>query len=407
MAKRIILLMQFYDPEPIYKGQRFAEKLKDLGYTVEVVTGFPNYPGGKVYDGYRIRPLKRARVNGIDVTRLALYPSHDSSRIGRIVNYLSFAFSAFLYLLFFARRADLIYVYHPPLTVGLAAATAQLFRRTPIVLDIHDLWPDTLPATGMLTNSRLLRHIGRACNWLYRRSTRIIVQSDGFKQLLCERGVPGDKLVTVIGWSDERAILQPANVEPVGFPSDRSLRVLFAGNMGRAQALDSVIEAASLLAETGHAQDIRFLFLGSGLALDELKAQAAGLSNVAFLGRVPPSEVGAYFSAADCLLVHLRDDPLFAITIPSKTQAYLLAGKPILMAVNGEASRLIETAKAGVTACPQDPSSIAEACLELARMPTAERDALGAAGRAYYKRELSMDAGLAKFDAVFKASFRK
>lgn len=408
MAKRIVLLMQFYDPEPIYKGQKFAETLRDMGYDVEVVTGFPNYPGGKVYDGYKIRPLKREKINGIDITRLPLYPSHDSSRMGRVLNYLSFFLSAFLYLLFGARRSDLIYVYHPPLTVGLAAAAAQLVRRTPIVLDIHDLWPDTLPATGMLTNPRLLRWIDVACNWLYRRATRIIVQSDGFKKLLIKRGVPENKLVTVIGWHDEDAIQRQVEAEPEGFPEDGSLRVLFAGNMGRAQALDSVVEAAAQLAEAGHERDVSFLFLGSGLALDELKAQAeqANLSNVTFLGRVPPLEIAGYFAAADCLLVHLRDEPLFAITIPSKTQAYLLAGKPILMAVKGEASRLVETAKAGIVANPQDPSSIAKACLELARMPTEQRKLLGSAGRAFYWRELSMDTGMAKFNAVFQSVFR-
>lgn len=409
MAKRIVLLMQFYDPEPIYKGQKFAEKLQNMGYDIEVVTGFPNYPGGKVYDGYKIRVLKREKINGINITRIPLYPSHDSSRIGRVLNYVSFMLSAFFYLLFGARKSDMIYVYHPPLTVGLAAAAAQLVRRTPIVLDIHDLWPDTLPATGMLTNPKLLKVIDAACNWLYRRATRIIVQSDGFKALLMKRGVPEDKLVTVIGWHDEDAIQKPAQAEPEGFPADdNSLRVLFAGNMGRAQALDSVIEAAAQLAEAGHERDVSFFFLGSGLALDDLKAQAAqaNLSNVTFLGRVPPHEVGGYFAAADCLLVHLRDEPLFSITIPSKTQAYLLAGKPILMAVAGEASRLVETAKAGIAANPQDPSSIAQACLDLARMSAEQRELLGSAGRAFYLRELSMDTGMAKFNAVFQSVFR-
>lgn len=408
MTKRIVLLMQFYDPEPIYKGQKFAETLRDMGYDIEVVTGFPNYPGGKVYDGYKIRLLKREKINGIDITRIPLYPSHDRSRMGRVLNYVSFMFSAFFYMLFGARRSDLIYVYHPPLTVGLAAAAAQLVRRTPIVLDIHDLWPDTLPATGMLTNPKLLKVIDAACNWLYRRAARIIVQSDGFKALLMKRGVPEEKLVTVIGWHDEYAIQQQVDVEPDGFPEGGSLRVLFAGNMGRAQALDSVIEAAEQLAKAGHERDVSFLFLGSGLALDDLKAQAAqaNLSNVTFLGRVPPHEVGGYFAAADCLLVHLRDEPLFSITIPSKTQAYLLAGKPILMAVAGEASRLVETAKAGIAACPQDPCSIAQACLELARMPAEQRELLGSAGRAFYWRKLSMDTGMAKFNAVFQAAIR-
>ena len=113
---------------------------------MEVVTGFPNYPGGTLYDGYRIKPIQRSEENGINITRLALYPSHDTSKIGRVLNYLSFFISAFLYLVFLARRPALVHVYNPPLTVGLAATAAWMFRRFPVVVDIHDLWPDTLSA---------------------------------------------------------------------------------------------------------------------------------------------------------------------------------------------------------------------------------------------------------------------
>src|SRR5690606_37949045 len=144
--------------------------LQDEGFDVEVVTGFPNYPGGKVYDGYRIRPLQRERMRDVAVTRLALYPSHDRSRIGRILNYVSFHLSASFYLTFVARRADVIYAYHPPLTAPMAALVASFFRRTPVVIDVQDMWPDTLAATGMIRNERVLRLVGILARWTWRRA---------------------------------------------------------------------------------------------------------------------------------------------------------------------------------------------------------------------------------------------
>lgn len=410
MTKRIILLMQFYDPEPIYKGQLFAEKLNELGYDVEVVTGFPNYPGGKIYDGYTIRPLKRERTNGIDISRLPLYPSHDRSRIGRVLNYLSFAFSAFVYLLFFARRADLVYVYHPPVTVGLAAAMAHFFRRAPIVLDVHDLWPDTLPASGMISSPRILRIIDYFCNWLYRRSAHIILHTNGIRKKLRDRGVPEEKMTTIIGWANESIREVPA-VSPSHSTTDDlpGIKVLFAGNMGSAQALGSILDAAQILKDRNAAHKAHFSFLGAGLELDKLKAKAKdfGLTNVVFLPRVAPSEVGSYMKAADCLLVHLRDNPLFAITMPSKIQSYLLAGKPILVAMHGEAAELVQHAGAGVISPPEDAERIASAVLQIAEMSDQERELMGKAGQDFYWREMSMDNGVAKFADVFTNVLRK
>lgn len=406
---RIILLMQFYDPEPAYKGQQFAEAVAALGYDVEVVTGFPNYPAGKVYDGYRIRPLTRSTHNDIAITRLALYPSHDSSRLGRVLNYLSFLLSSFIYLTFWARRADLIYSYLPPVTVGLAAAGARLFRGTPVVVDIHDLWPDTLPATGMISNPRLLGAINMACNWMYRHVDHIILHTQGFRKTLTHRGVPLAKMTTVIGWTTENAPGTAAPPPPQAMQDLPGLKVLFAGNIGKAQALETMIAAADLLARRGQARAVTFCLLGSGLALAELQAQAERLhlTNVVFLPRVPPAEVGRWLAAADCLLVHLRDDPLFEITLPSKTQAYMLAGKPILMAVRGEAAELVTQAGCGLTATPQDPASLADAALTLANMSETERASLGQAGHDYYMQHLCLARGIARFAAVFEQIRRR
>ncbi len=401
---RIIFLTQFYDPEPAYKGQAFAEAVRDLGYDVEVVTGFPNYPGGKIFDGYRIRPIQRSEQNGIAITRLALYPSHDTGKFGRILNYLSFSLSAFLYLVFLAKRPAFVHVYNPPLTVGLAATAARIFRRFPVVVDIHDLWPDTLPATGMISNPRALSILDRAANWMYRHVQHIVLHTEGFRATLLDRHVPAEKMTTVLGWAKEdQDGDKPMRPVPDAMRNFKGMKILYAGNIGPAQSLGAVLQAAHMLEEQGMGDKITFCFLGSGMTLDALNTQAAELelSNVAFLPRVPSNEVQAFLDAADCLLVHLRDTPLFEITLPSKTQAYMYAGKPLLMGVRGEAARLIKCSAAGITVTPEDPESIAAGAIALAEMSRSEREALGQNGREYYERELSMHKGMQKFAEVF------
>lgn len=403
---RIIFLTQFYDPEPAYKGQAFAEAVRDLGYDVEVVTGFPNYPGGRVYDGYRIKPIQRSEVNGIAITRLGLYPSHNSSKLGRVMNYFSFFLSAFLYLTFLARKPALVHVYNPPLTVGLAATAARMFRRFPVVVDIHDLWPDTLPATGMISNPRALKLLDRAATWMYRHVQHIVLHTEGFRKTLLERQVPAEKMTTVLGWAKEhRDESEPVRPIPDAMLHLKGAKILYAGNLGPAQSLGAVLQAAHMLKKLGMGDKITFCFLGSGVSSDSLMTQAADLelSNVAFLPRVPSNEVKPFLDAADCLLVHLRDTPLFEITLPSKTQAYMYAGKPVLMGVRGEAARLVERAACGITVTPENPESIAAGAIVLAEMSRSEREALGDNGRKFYERELSMQKGMKKFAAVFNS----
>lgn len=402
VAPRLILLTQWFDPEPTFKGLLFARALAERGYDVEVVTGFPNYPGGEVYPGYKIRPIQRTLVDGLPVTRLAVYPSHGSSAVGRILNYMSFFLSAWLYLTFGARKADVVYVYHPPLTVGLAAVGAKFFRKTPTVIDIQDMWPDTLAATGMIDNARVLRVIGALCRWVYRRVSHIVVLSPGFRRLLIERGVPEEKIRVIPNWADETAIYEAgATGHLPDLPGQFCL--LFAGNMGRAQRLDTLLDAAALLIRTR--PEIAIVLIGGGLEVSRLKARASSeeLSNVHILPPVPMSQVGAYLAAADALLVHLRNDPLFAITIPSKTQAYLAAGRPVLMGVAGDAADIITAAGAGLVFPPEDAEALARAVESLADMPVGQRALMGEAGRCYYKANLSIEQGVSSIDEVFKS----
>lgn len=398
---RVLLLTQWFDPEPTFKGLAFARELVRQGCAVDVVTGFPNYPGGKVYPGYQVKWLRREIIDGISVARVPLYPSHDQSAIRRVANYLSFAVSSCLYGLFLAPRPDVIYAYHPPLTVGIVASLVGLLRRVPVVYDIQDMWPDTLRATGMLNNAAALRSVAVVCRWVYRCVDRIVVLSPGFKRLLVERGVPADRIHIIYNWADESALSGPVGQLAPGFPGPERFRVLFAGNLGRAQALGAVLEAAELL-QTRRSPAC-FIFLGGGVELEPLKKDAARrrLENVVFLPAVPMSEVGVYLRGADALLVHLRKDPLFEITIPSKTQAYMAAGKPLLMGVRGDAADLARQSGGAVVAEPENAESIAAAAEALAAATPEALASLGSSAQCFYRENLALRIGVEQFVALF------
>jgi colanic acid biosynthesis glycosyl transferase WcaI len=402
MATRVLLVTQWFDPEPAFKGLLFAKQLKAQGFEVEVLTGFPNYPGGKVYPGHKIQWRKQEVMDGIPVTRVALYPSHDQSSLKRVFNYVSFAATSFLQGLWLARRADVIYAYHPPLTVGLSAGLIRLFRPVKLVYDIQDMWPDSLRATGMIRNPRLLGLVGRFCSWVYRRADRITVLSPGFRRLLIERGVPADKIQVIYNWCDEHALTNPSGQLPAAFPGPEQFRVLFAGNMGKAQALDAVLDAAALL--QAKRSRVCFVMVGGGVEVARLKQRSAemGLDNVMFVPPVPITEVGALLKAADVLLVHLRKDPLFQITIPSKTQAYMAVGKPVLMAVDGDAAELITLAGGGVVAESENAQSLADAAEALAALDAQVLADMGTKSEMYYRQHLSLGSGARQFGEVFR-----
>ena len=401
MPIRILLLTQWFDPEPAFKGMIFARELVRQGFEVEVLTGFPNYPGGKVYPGYKIKLLQRELIDGVQVTRVPLYPNHSHSAVKRVLNYASFAASSMIYGLFMDKRPDVIYAYHPPLTVGITASFIRLFRRIPVVYDIQDMWPDTLRATGMIGNPRALNIVEAVCQWVYRRVDQIVVLSPGFKRLLTQRGVPAAKVDVIYNWADEAALASTTGQLPATFPRSEKFRIVFAGNMGKAQALDTVLDAAALL--EAHGSRVCFVMLGGGVEVSRLKLRAVELrlNSVVFLPPVPMAEVGTLLHAADALLVHLRKDPLFEITIPSKTQAYMTVGKPLLMAVNGDAADLLLQSGGGVVAESEDARALAMSAEMLAALAPEQLHAMGQRAKNYYQEHLALQVGVAKFGTVF------
>ncbi len=396
------MLTQWFDPEPTFKGLAFARELVRRGFEVEVVTGYPNYPVGRLYPGYKLSLLRREVIDGVKIARVLIYPSHDQSAIRRILNYASFGLSSFIYGLVAAGRADVIYAYHPPLSVGITASLIRMLRRKPVIYDIQDMWPDTLRATGMLNSRSALGMVGAVCNWVYRNVDQIAVLSPGFKRLLVERGVPANKIDVIYNWADEQSLAIVGGPLPACFPGSDRFKIVFAGNMGKAQHLDTVVDAAVLLQDAG--SKVSFVLIGGGVDVQLLRerVQRLALRNVVFVPPVPMNEIGKFLSAADALLVHLRKDRLFEITIPSKIQAYMAIGRPLIVALRGDGADLVRNSGGGILAEPEDAKSIASAAEQMAGMSQSRLAEMGGNSRRYYDKHLAISHGTERFARLFE-----
>lgn len=397
---KVLLLTQWFDPEPTFKGLAFAKELRRQNIEVSVITGFPNYPGGKVYDGYKIKVFQRDSHEDIIINRVPLYPDHGSSALKRMLNYGTFFLSSMVFGVLSRQKVDVIYAYHPPLTTALSASLISFFKRKPFIVDIQDLWPDTLASTGMLTNKKILNILNYLCNFVYRRAAKIVVLSPGFKAKLISRGVPEEKIEVIYNWCDEEN-LKSDKKSNVILPSNK-FNVVFAGNLGFAQGLPSIIAAAQILKDKEVNANI--VIVGSGLAKADAEKFVTdnNIDNVIFVPRVPITEIGDILQQADALLVHLIKDDLFSITIPSRTQAYLASGKPILMAVDGDAADLVKNARAGIICSSDDPNSISSGIEQLTLLSKDDLNQMGENGAKFYYSKLCLREGVKKFILIFK-----
>jgi colanic acid biosynthesis glycosyl transferase WcaI len=401
---RILILSQWYSPEPEMKVHVLARDLVARGHTVTTVTGFPNYPQGRIYPGYRQSLWSWESKDGVRVLRLPLFPDHSLSAVRRSLNYLSFALSASVLGTLLCGQADVMWVYHPPLTIGLPAMVISTLRRIPMVYEVQDMWPETLSATGMVADGLTTRALATFAKWVYRKAVAITVISPGFRRNLVSKGVAAEKVFVVPNWADED-VYHPVQVDDTvkdRFGMLGRFNVVYAGNMGPAQQLQTVVDAAGRLSAI---PDILFTFAGDGVEEQLIRERVgrAGLSNVQFLGRRPTSEMPSLFCAADVLLFHLKDDPLFAITIPSKTISYLACGRPILAAVRGDAADVVQNASAGLTCPPEDPVALADAVLRLYQMDRGDRERMGQAGRRAFLKQYSRRVLLDRYESLFAA----
>lgn len=400
---RIVLLSQWCPPEPEFRVLNLGASLVERGHQVTLITGFPNYPLGRIYDGYKQRLWQREEKFGVQIIRLPLYPDHSRSMMKRMLTYFSFALSATILAPFFTGKPDVLWVYHPPLTISIPAMWISLLRRIPFVYEIQDMWPETVAASGMMDTSLIIRSLGALAKFAYKRAAAITVISKGFKANLINKGVPEEKITVIPNWGDD-TIYSPVERDPA-FGDQHGLNgyfnVIFAGTMGPAQNLQTVIQAAERLQDLPKFQ---FVLIGDGLDLPDLKAAAAekNLSNVRFIERQPADKMPQFFAWGDVMLVQLRSDPLFHMTIPSKTLAYLACACFIVCAVPGDGSEVVEQAGAGLTCAPDDPQALADTLRRAYALPAAERQAMGQAGRAAFLERFNRAHLVDDYESLFK-----
>jgi glycosyltransferase involved in cell wall biosynthesis len=409
---RVGLVSQWYDPEvgAVVPGT-LARALSSYGHQVEVLTGLPNYPTGRLYPGYHLRPYQREELDGVTVHRCPLYPSHDSQAVRRAANFLSFASAASVVGLRALRRVDAMLVYSAPATAALPALALRRALRIPFVLLIQDMWPQSVTASGFLhgpTSRRVERGLHRFCDHTYRRAASIAVTSPGMADLIAARGIDESKIAVVPNWVDE-ALFRPMERDPALARELGPLRpftVMYAGNLGELQGLEVIVEAADLLRSHW---ELGFVLVGGGVAEQHLRRMVAerGLDNVRFVGPQPSTRMSKVLALGDVQLVTLRDIPLLRSTLPSKVQAALAAGRPVIAAVSGDAAAVVDAAGAGLTVPPGSPAELAAAILKIHSLPDRGRRDLGDSGRRYYEANLSRHHGVARLTALLEQASQK
>lgn len=393
---RVLVVSQYFWPET-FRINDIVSELTRRGHEVTVLTGLPNYPDGRIYPDFRRDAKKFRFYAGAEVVRVPLIP-RGRGNVRLVMNYVSFLVSGSVIGAWRLRRRDfdVVFIFQlSPVTSAIPGIVISKLRRLPVVMWVLDLWPDTLIALDAVRSPRVLRVIGSMVGWIYRCCDLVLGQSRGFEANIRKLSGDSTRFRYLPGWAEPifsgpLASVQPA-IEAIPY-LDGKFNVLFAGNLGESQGLPAVIEAADLLRDR---DDIRFLILGDGRMAgwlrNEIERRELG-TRVVLLGRYPIERMPAFFRAASALLVTLKPDPAFAVTIPGKVQAYLATGLPILAMLDGAGASVIRESGAGLVSPAGNAAGLADSVRRLAACTADERAAMGANGLRYSVKEFDRDA---------------
>jgi glycosyltransferase involved in cell wall biosynthesis len=404
---KILIVTQYFWPEN-FRINDLATGLRERGHEVTVYTGKPNYPEGRFFPGYGFFGRVREDYHGVRVIRAPLIPRGSGGRFRLVLNFFSFALFGSLLAPFRCDGTyDVILVYEPsPVTVGLPALVLKWIKRAPVLFWVQDLWPETLSATGVVNSKWILKAVGQMVRFIYRHCDLILVQSRAFIAPVEDLGVAAQKILYYPNSAEE--IFRPLAIEPQR-PSGQELspggfHVVYAGNLGAAQDFETILSAADKLrSEHGIHWDI----IGDGRMQawveSEVRRRKLG-NNVHLLGRHPIESMPRFFALADAMLVTLKQDPVFALTIPSKVQSYLACGRPIIAALDGEGARVVAESGAGIAASAGDAGALAEGVRRLYRMSRPEREAMGQRGRRYFEQHFERELLLGRLEEWIRSA---
>lgn len=391
---RILVISQYFWPEN-FRVNDLVQELTSRGHELTVLTGIPNYPDGDVFPEFQNKSNAFSEYHGAKVIRVPML-ARSKGALRLICNYVSFMLSASSIGVWKLKNKsfDVIFVFEPsPITVGLPAIILRYLKKIPVLFWVLDLWPETLSAIGVIKSKSILNLVGSFVSFVYNRCDLVLGQSKSFFTSISKYCRDHQKIRYFPSWAEDvfssNAIIQCAPEVPL---SHESFDIVFAGNVGEAQDFSAILRAAEIL--KNNAQQIRWLIVGDGRMAPWVKEQIIkhGLeSQILMLGRFPVERMPSFYACADALLVSLKPDPVFAMTIPGKVQSYLMSGIPLLGMLDGEGANVIHEAKAGLCCAAGDSEGLANAVIKMAEMTQLERDVLGRNGRMYAEAEFSRE----------------
>lgn len=386
---RILIVTQYFWPESFIVNQ-LSSTLVLQGHEVTVLTGKPNYPQGKIYQGYEIKGVQKEKWNDVDVFRVPLRPRNSNSARDLLLNYLSFVWSGVLRFpeLVKGKEFEFIFVFTPsPITSVIPAIFLKYLKRTHLAVWVQDLWPQSLSATGYISNKLVLKIVSYLVRGIYACSDTLLVQSKAFIEPV-SRLSNYQKIKYFPNFihdmkAESSETEQDSLPENIKIMLQTNFCLVFAGNIGTAQSMETLISTAQQLSGF---PDIKIIIVGNGSMLEwtQQQVELLQLENVVFTGSFPIDTMPSIFSRAKALLVSLKAEEIFSYTIPSKIQAYLSAGRPIIASIDGEAARIINHADAGLTCRAEDASGLAEKIIQFFNMSPSQHETLGNNGRKYF-----------------------
>ena len=390
---KILVVCQYFHPEE-FKVNELVEGLVKRGNEVTVLTGKPTYPRGPYPKGYKFWGVQTEEYKGAKVIRLPELTRGKGGAIGIARSLFSFLVSSTWYAKRHDIEADAILCFQlSPVTMSNAALIYKKKLNVKLVHWVQDLWPESVTATTPIKGGPVIKWLEKFVTKVYSRSEVILIQSKAFEKSICAKGDFKDKLVFAPNWAEASFIGADTSVDesfPLQ-PAEDEFRVMFAGNIGEAQDFGNIIKAANLCKDI---PQIKWIVVGDGRAREESETEVArlGLQNtVKFLGRHPVTSMPKFFAQADAMLVTLRDEFIFSLTIPSKTQAYMVSGKPILTMLNGAGSDVVEEAGCGLTARAEDFEALAENVKRMYAMSKKELTEMGKNAHDFYLKHFEKE----------------
>lgn len=407
LKKHILVIAQYFYPEQFRINDICSEWVK-RGYKVTVVTGIPNYPQGKYYDGYGLFKKRKETYNGMEIIRIPLIPRGNNA-IMLALNYLSFVVSGFFWKSFTRIKADFVFIFEvSPMTQALPGVWYAKKRKIPCYLYVTDLWPENVEIVGGIKNKTILNTIGIMVDYIYKRCDRIFTSSESFIQAIVDRGTDRKKLEFWPQYAED--YYKPVDKEKANIPEipqDGIFNIIFAGNIGFAQGLDVLPEAAKILKKTN--TKVRFNIVGDGRFKEILKAkvdesQVTDYFN--FIDKQPATRIPEFMAISDATLISLSKSKVFSITLPAKTQSCLACGVPVIVSADGEIQDVINKADAGVCSDAGDAKGLAENINKLVNMSAEKHKDMAQNAVDYYQKYFDKETLLNRMDQWFSNNNR-